>query len=300
MSEALFPVTWQNGNATVTTERNGTRSVMWDGDLKLEYPLNVDIRVSTQCEFGRNPKTGKAVCSFCHESAVTDGTECDYGLLLQILTPLPAGVELAIGMNQYTDNFHAFLGQCKLRGWIVNVTINQGHLKKWGKQLALMIDEGVVAGVGVSFRPNMAVLDSPIVTLPNTVVHVIAGIDDFDRVSSLADSGVKKLLVLGEKDFGFNKGKVIISSPNHLKWKWKIHTLFSLFDVVSFDNLALQQLNVKRFFTDKDWATFYQGEHSFYINAAEGYFSPSSRSPQRVSANTTNIVDYFHTLSKEY
>lgn len=66
---------YQNGNATIELFSDGTRVTEWPDNesLKLDYPLNVDIRLMTKCPYGLNPRTGKAVCSFCHESATTDG-----------------------------------------------------------------------------------------------------------------------------------------------------------------------------------------------------------------------------------
>lgn len=72
---------YNNGNAVITIESDGSRVIEYENILSLDYPLNIDIRVSTQCAFGLNPKTGKSFCSFCHESATTDGVECNYDLL---------------------------------------------------------------------------------------------------------------------------------------------------------------------------------------------------------------------------
>ena len=61
---------------------------------------------------------------------------------------------------------------------------------------------------------------------------------------------------MGEKNFGYNKGKVDLDSKIHKEWRWWVHKLFSIFDVVSFDNLALVQLDIDRFFTDENWDIF--------------------------------------------
>ena len=87
---------YQNGNSTVELFNDGTRIINFEGNLKLDYPLNIDIRVSTACSLGFNPKTNKATCEFCHESARTDGKECDYNELKKMLKGLPKGIELAI------------------------------------------------------------------------------------------------------------------------------------------------------------------------------------------------------------
>ena len=286
---------YKNGNATVQLLQDGTRIIEYDGDLDLEYPLNVDVRVSSKCTFGMNPKTGKAVCSFCHESATTDGSG---GLVFDLgerLEELPVGTEIAIGANQIDWSFTALLS--RLRGRVLNLTVNQGHLSRELLKLKMLIEHNYIRGLGVSYRPEMAPIPQEILDYPNTVVHVIAGIDDIHEVERLASIGVKKLLVLGEKDFGFNQGKVDLQSHKHRFWQMYLHRLFDLFEVVSFDNLAAEQLRVARFVPQNHWDEIYQGEHSMYINAVDGTYSRSSRSPEKVQWNM-GIKEYFQGLKK--
>jgi len=153
---------------------------------------------------------------------------------------------------------------------------------------------GLINGLGISYRSNFK-WDVPesIIDYSNTVVHTIAGIDSIDDVIKLKDRGVRKLLVLGEKNFGCNTGKVDLTSQLHKEWYWWVHKLFDIFEVVSFDNLALEQLNIKRFLTQDKWDEFWQGEHSFYLNAVEGYFAPSSRSNDKMNWDIFTIPEYF-------
>lgn len=295
---------YKNGNCTVEIYSDGTRIIEWpDGEeMKLDFPLNIDIRLMTKCDFGYNPTTGKSVCSFCHESARTDGKECDYDQLLSQLKHLPAGMELAIGINDFTEGLEFFLGRCKAYGFIVNGTVNQGALAKKSNRewLARLISNNLLKGVGVSYRPRMPDIPKEVIEYQNTVLHVIAGIDDFEGVKSLANQGVKKVLVLGEKDFGFNKGNVNLSSESHKEWKARIMELGKVFDIISFDNLALEQLDIKSKLPDSTWQEFYQGEHSFYINAVDQYFAPSSRSNLlKKGFGETNLFDYFKMLESQ-
>lgn len=69
---------YKNGNAHIQVDDRGTRTITYDGELKLDYPLNIDIRVSTKCSFGQRPDGTYVLCNFCHESAKTDGRECDF------------------------------------------------------------------------------------------------------------------------------------------------------------------------------------------------------------------------------
>ena len=285
---------YNNGNAVVTIENDGSRVIEYENTLSLDFPLNIDIRVSNKCSFGLNPKTGKAFCSFCHESQTTDGSECDYDMLREKLVGLPKGIELAIGANQFTSGLYEFILWCSLQDYIVNLTVNQGHLKRDSDGLRHIIECGFIKGLGVSYRSSLK-WDVPqfILDYKNTVFHVIAGIDSFHDVEGLSKKGVKKILVLGEKDFGFNQGKVDLTTKSHKQWVWWVHNLFSTFNVVSFDNLALEQLRINRFFTDENWDVFNQGEHSFYVNAVDKYFAPSSRSNLKSSWDMCSVPDYF-------
>ena len=283
-----------NGNAVVNISEKGSRVIVYEDTLELEYPLNIDIRVMTRCSFGEKPDGTPGFCSFCHESAKMLGSECDYEQLKEKISELPQGIELAIGSNELTEGLYQFLIWAKLKGYICNVTVNQGHLLRDSFLLNQVINYDLIKGLGVSYRSGLKWnVPNDILNYNNTVFHVIAGIDTYAEIEALAEKGVKKILILGEKDFGFNKGNVDLKSRKHKEWYWWVHKLFSKFKVVSFDNLALEQLNIKRFFVTENWETFNQGEHSFYINAVNGYFAPSSRSDEKTDWGTTTIKDYF-------
>ena len=290
---------YRNGNAVVTLDlRDGTRIIEYpDNDgLILETPLNIDIRVSTQCPYGYDTNTKKSTCAFCHESALVDGQECHYGILQQVLmdAKLPRGTEIALGVNQVTEDLVQFVKNLWKLGLVVNITMNERYITEFGDTgLKQMLP--YVFGLGISYRSLQGCLSLPdwIADYPHTVIHVINGIDDFDDIKEL---GIKyhKLLVLGEKDFGFNRGKVDLSTEEHKQWKSNIMQLTEIFDIVSFDNLGLQQLEICGKITDEEYKSFYQGEHSMYINAVEQYFAPSSRTRNNIKHfGETDLRSYF-------
>lgn len=289
-------VKWQNGNAEIEIFDDGTRIIKSDDDiLKLEYPLNIDIRVSERCSFGMK-KNGKAACHFCHESATFDGKDAEFDSLYNKLINLPRGVELAIGANQITDDLVSFLEKAYQKGWIANLTVNQGHLTRDISMIDFLMNMNLIKGLGISYRKNMKEIPEKLSKKNNVVIHVIAGIDDFDDVYNL---NAKKILILGEKDFGFNKNKVDLNSKSHVKWYRNVSKLFKKFEIVSFDNLALEQLKIRRFFLDKNWDMLYQGEHSFYMNAVDQAFSRSSRSSEKVSWSLISLKDYFASINRD-
>jgi len=286
--------TYQNGNASIQIQSDGTRIINFDGKLQLEYPLNIDIRVSEKCSMGFNPATNTSRCAFCHESARVDGNVADFDILLNKLAGLPAGIELAIGVNQWNKQFEHFLQVTKDHGWIVNATVNHGHLLRDYKAINNAIQQKMIYGVGISYRKEFPLERLSLIQSDNVVLHVIAGIDDIEDVRQLSQTGIKKLLILGEKDFGFNINKVNLDSANHKNWYRKTVTLLDDFEVVSFDNLALEQINFKRFITNEHWNSAYQGEHSMYINAVSGYFAPSSRSNEKTNWDKISLKDFFN------
>lgn len=276
-----------NGNASITVLNDGSRVIQHSAPLVLEYPLNVDIRVQNGCSFANT------LCKdFCHEMPSVKGNECDYNeLLTKLSTELNKNVELAIGCNELTDGLFNFCKEASQEGFIVNLTINQGHLQRDAFKLLQLMDNQWIKGLGISYRkPLKWNVPVEFIEYKNSVFHVICGIDSIEDVISLRGKGVRKILILGEKDFGFNTSKVNLESDLHKDWIRKLHNLS--FDVISFDNLALQQLPIKNQLSDKDWNSFYQSEHSFYINAVDKYLSPSSRSSDK-SDYFTNFKDYY-------
>ena len=291
--KALY--TYKNGNGLVFIYNDGSRVIKYEGDsFEPDFPLNIDIRVSSKCSFGMNPK-GKAVCYFCHESARTDGEVGDYYWIINKLkeSNIPSGVELAIGANHIDSAFIEFLIDCRRNGWITNVTVNHGHIARDLENIQFVIDNNLIFGLGVSYRSSFSNRYIELISgYKNCVAHVIIGIDSIKDIMELKGYGVNKILVLGEKDFGFNAAKVNTDSKLHKDWRENVYSLLDVFDVVSFDNLALEQLNIRDRLSDKDWAVFYQGEHSMYLNAVTKTFSRSSRDSQ-IYAATGTISTFF-------
>lgn len=288
---------YKNGNADIKLYSNGTREISYpNSGMVLQAPLNVDIKVSSKCEFGMNPATNKAFCDFCHESARQDGVECDYSKLKDSLLGMIQGTEIAVGSNEYTSGLNEFLLWAKAQGFFCNVTVNQGHLKRDWLKISKAIKNNTINGLGVSYRaalPKNTLKEA--MSLKNSVLHVIGGIDCVDDILSLKKLGVKKILVLGEKDFGFNQGSVDLNTDKHFNWRVKLRDVLSTFDVVSFDNLAIEQFKPQRFVNN--WKEIYQGEHSFYIDAVAERYKPSSRSFKSVPFSKISFLDYFKSLA---
>ena len=60
--------------------------------------------------------------------------------------------------------------------------------------------------------------------------------------------------------------------------------MLSHFEVISFDNLAIAQLDVKRLMNEEQWEEFYMGDdgnYTFYIDMVDGTFGKNSLATER-------------------
>lgn len=281
---------YNNGNTTVTIMEDGTKIREYEGIAKIEHPESIDCKITDYCDMG---------CAYCHESSTIDGVHGDLDKLLDVLGGLPSGVELAIGGGNPLShpNLLNFLLELKSRGLIVNITINQGHLKRYQDMITYLIENELVRGVGISITSNNFTHVKPLLKITNNIVyHLIAGVNDVGVVEKLIALGECKVLLLGYKLFGFgvNYHSEIVDAG--LKMWYKRLPGFIGRMTLSFDNLAIEQLNVKRLFTHDGWDKFYMGDDftfSMYIDAVRQEYAPTSRSNNRKSFDSDTLINYF-------
>jgi hypothetical protein len=75
------------------------------------------------------------------------------------------------------------------------------------------------------------------------------------------------------------------------------------FKVLSFDNLAIEQLDVRRLLTQEEWDEFYAGDdgsHTYYIDMVERKFARSSTASFDKRYDLMDSVDdMFKVIKKE-
>ena len=79
----------------------------------------------------------------------------------------------------------------------------------------------------------------------------------------------------------------------------------SMFKVISFDNLALEQLKVQRILSEKEWSEFYMGDdgqYTFYIDAVRGTFSKDSVTAEveRFDISQKSVDEMFNEIRTKY
>lgn len=281
---------YQNGNTSVKIYEDGTKIREYEGIPKTFFPESIDVKCTNWCDLG---------CKFCHENSTEEGNHADLEKLKSVLVSLPAGVELAVGGGHPLAHPHIldFLIWCKNKGLICNITINQLHLKRYLSFLKELIADDLIKGLGISINGYKYNEIIELKKLSNNIVyHIIAGIHDTKILDKLIELGNCKVLVLGYKTFG--RGKDYFSkevAENIMSWEKNIHKYFGKC-ILSFDNLALEQLNIKNKVSKRFWKNFYMGDDftfTMYIDAVKQEYAPTSRSSDRKSFNEMSLFEYF-------
>jgi hypothetical protein len=285
--------TYNNGDFSFTIYDDGTLIRECDiEDGKTDFPTSIDIKLTNYCNLG---------CKFCHESSTTEGLHGDLDKLFDIIKVLPSGVEIALGGGDPLSHpdLLTFLKKVKNIGLISNITVNQGHLKEHQQLLTFLIKEDLVKGVGISITSNNFTYIKPLLEITNNIVfHLIAGVNDIKIIDKLMSLGnYCKILVLGYKMFGFGVNYYNENVNINLKEWYKVLPSYIGKCTISFDNLAIDQLKVKRLFTIEGWERFYMGDDfcfTMYIDAVKQEFSPTSRTLKgRKLFNEITLLEYF-------
>ncbi len=297
---------YMNGNTKVSIYDDGTKVREYEGEPKPVQPESMDIKITNKCNGN---------CGFCHEMSHPNGEHADLDKLLEIIKPLKSGTELAVGGGAVLSHpaLQPFLTELKARGMIANMTINQKHLGAGYEQLKNLLEQELIYGLGISYSDPKYFDDiAAILSLTNNAVfHVIMGLNKVDVVDDLNDFCKKqnktcKILVLGYKQYGFGKDyynsfKETVDN-NKLRWYRQLACHFKDDNLVlSFDNLAIEQLKLRRFFTDEAWNKFYMGNegiYSCYLDAVKQQYAICSVDPNRKSFDEVGLLEFFQNIRR--
>lgn len=296
-------------------------------DFKAEFPDSIDLKITNRCLIG---------CPFCHESSGPGGGSFDLSKTKAILGTLPrVGIELAIGggdVLEIPDKTVELIDWCNEQGFRTRVTINYKSIEKYSDEMKEAIKQHIQYFSNGSNRGTPPVvsaryeilreagaigisIDQYIDRWPfdlgtyNTVFHIIAGEFPPADLKKLWENclNYKRLLILGYKDFGRAKGR----PPKYDLGEWEEALKRLIWEsrrssdkfpmgtpIVGFDNLALEQLNVRGAMTEEEWGDRYFGDEftsSMYVDAVSGLFAPTSRSTERETwqDNGNSIIEYF-------
>ena len=287
---------YTNGNTLTTIYDDGTKTrTTQDEDFDFSFAENIDIKVCNYCD---------ANCPYCHEGSSINGKFGDI-LNEKFIDTLHPYQEIAIGGGDATSHpdLIPFLEKLKKQKVIANMTVNQIHFEQKQDLIRELVDKQLIYGIGVSLVKATNNFISLVKQYKNAVIHVINGIVTKEEMKKLSDNGLK-VLILGYKDL--RRGTEFKGSHNDIianNQKWLYDNIDNLgFEIVSFDNLAIDQLNMRRFFTQKQWDEVYMGEEgtsTFYIDLVQRQFAESSTAPLNKRYELLDSVDDMFSIIKE-
>lgn len=277
--------TYTNGNYRVKIYNDGTKIRTTDADhFSPSFAESMDMKVTDKCD-------GK--CSFCYANAYPTGKSVDMQdeRVLKFLDSIHPYTEVAINLNNMSWNeLPVFLKRLSDHKVIVNGTINIRHITRSNKAtLMTWQDNGMIKGIGVSIltRQDLEVVPEVMFWLDNVVFHVVCGLIDEEFINTIIkDERFRKmkLLILGYKAidgkgyiyFENNKDRIIANTE---ALRLNLAKLMDAVDVISFDNLAIEQLGIRDIVKDSEWNQHYmgdEGEFTFYVDMVNKQFAPSS------------------------
>ena len=290
---------YKNGNYTVTMLEDGTKIRRTEEDEFIpDHAENMDIKICNKCSMQ---------CDFCHEGSTPDGKLGDI-MNEKFINTLYPHQEVAIGGGNVLEHpdLIPFLHKLKELKVIANITVNQVHFEHSQELIKKLVDEKLIYGLGVSLVNPTQEFVNLIKQYPTAVIHVINGILKPTDIEMLQDNNLK-ILILGYKhirrgdDFYLTNRNDIVRKQ---KWLYEnLENIVGKFKVVSFDNLAINQLNVRRLMSQEEWDEFYMGDDSeftYYIDMVERKFAKSSTAPMDQRYNLLDSVDdMFYQIRKK-
>ena len=287
---------YKNGNYTVKVLSDGTKIRETNDDEFIpSFAENCDCKITDKCDGG---------CPFCYEGCTPNGRHGDI-LNYKFLDTLHPYTELAINGNDMSHpDLIPFLMKLREKKVIANLTVNQIHFERYQDLIRKLVDDKLIYGLGISLKEPTEEFISLVKTYPNAVIHVINGILSASDVEKLSDNNLK-MLILGYKQLRRGEDWYDKDHDNIIvKQMWlkkNLDKILSHFEVISFDNLAITQLDVKRLMSQEDWEEFYMGDdgnYTFYIDMVDGTFGKNSLATERYPI-MDNIDEMFQKIKHE-
>lgn len=291
---------YQNGNYDVSIFSDGTKiRYTDDDDFVPEFAECYDVKITDKCSQG---------CKWCYEGCKKTGKHADLlgNANQNFLNSLHPYTEVAINGNDLDHpQLEGFLNLLKLKKVIVNITVNQNQFLKNFDKLKFFQENLLVRGIGVSFLEASDELVEKVGQLNSVVLHTINGILSKEDIDWLKDKGFK-ILILGYKNL--KRGSKYLEEnqdrvkANQMYLKTALPSLTNSFSVISFDNLSLEQLDVKRMLSDEEWNEMYMGDDgmfTFYVDLVKGEYAKSSLDKKRYKIDGKTCDEMFQHIRKE-
>lgn len=267
---------YKNGNYDVTILTDGTKIRETEEDNFIpSFAENCDVKITDYCDGG---------CEWCYEGCSTKGKDADL-LSQKWVDTLHPYTELALNGNTLKHpQLLPFLQKLHDKKIIANITVSQKHFMKNLDFLHDLTDKQLIWGLGISLESPTPKFIEEVQKFPNAVIHTINGVLTGPQICGIVHRNLK-ILILGYKQLNrgadFLKDHAQTVQTNQFVLKKLLPALINnkSFKAISFDNLAIEQLEVKKLMSEKEWNEFYMGDdgsHTFYIDMVGGTFSKNS------------------------
>lgn len=290
---------YTNGNVKTRIYSDGTKIRTTNDDVfRPIFPENFDCQISTYCRNG---------CKFCYAGCSESGRDADLLSFTNLWDSVHPYTEIALNLNSdVPKDFIPFLEILKDRKIIANITVNQRQFVSSQGYLLDLVNRGLIHGIGISLDNVDELIQLDVSNkFPNAVIHTIAGVTSPDAYRKLAD-GRHKVLILGYKTVGRGSDFLLNTwGTYNYKFNWLYENLNELkdkFKVLSFDNLALDKLDVKRLLSEEEWEQFYMGDDgsfTLYVDLVNQTFARNSMTKIRYPMGKKTIDEMFAVIQKE-
>jgi len=299
MKKRILLGSYVNGNTSVEIYDDGTKiRTTEDDEFISEFPESIDLKITNVCDRG---------CLFCHEDSKPNGKHADI-LNPKFLETIRPYSEIAIGGGNLLchNDIEEFLTRMREQKVICNITVNQQHFMESYGRIRLWSESKMIYGIGVSLDYNNPVSSEfigMIQSLPNAVIHIIEGVISREQMFGLTNKRLKvlilgyKMLRRGMKYFD----EKVLENKKWLKETIAVYINSSMFQNISFDNLAIEHLEIKKILPEELWNEFYMGDdgqHTMYIDLVNKQYSRSSTSTLRFDI-TDDIVEMFSVVKSD-
>lgn len=266
--------------------------------MEPEFPESIDLKITNYCENN---------CKYCYANSNKKGKHADKNFVKDVISEMKPYTEVAIGGGNvlaYPDLIE-ILQFAKERNVICNITLKDIDVINNKEIITKMFDDDLIKALGIS-PTTSDTINEAIKYLnknyyENFVLHLILGIHGKKFLNKLKDNYIPAILFLGYKQKGlgdkyYNENKETINNKLIEIKNMKYNELTEVSTVISFDNLAIKQLELDVENTYKDLYQGDDGKFSFYIDAVEEKYARNS-----MEENTDwfyNIKDAFKSLKK--
>jgi hypothetical protein len=259
------------------------------------FAENVDVKITSNCSVG---------CPFCYEGCTKEGKHGDL-FKYRFIDTLHPYTEMALNGNDMNHpDLERLLVFLKGKKVFANITVHQKQFMNNYETLKHYSENKLIYGIGVSYNHYDEEFISKVKEFPNVVLHTINGILTETDIKQLKGNNLK-VLILGFKKL--RRGKTYFDSHTEEYSKNSDYLYDNLptiindgwFKLVSFDNLAIKQLDVKRLLPEDKWEEFYMGDdgnYTFYIDMVDGKFAKNSLSQERYDIGDKTIDEMFNEI----